>query len=183
MDKNNSRAKLQGSSSSSAANNENKPSPEENNHHPCFSPSTYCRNDSRSQGKDVWERNYAIAQVYANKRRDRILQQNEQSTFKAQPMPSFASPKKKSQLPKFTIPVTPQVLKHPVGKAQQKTTHSLSGVKRELKSKAHLPKFTIPVTPQVLKRGTKTARSATKTSQQDDSGHASYENYAPESPN
>ncbi|XP_058126873.1 uncharacterized protein LOC131268653 [Anopheles coustani] len=161
MNKNNSRTNPKGSSSAaSGTNDENKPSPEDN-HHPCGS-------------KDVWERNYAFAQVYAIKRKERILKQNEQFAFKAQPLPSFASPKKKPQTPKFTIPVTPQVLKHPVGKAEQNATQP--GAKRELKRKAQLPKFTIPETPQVLKRGNKTAKSASKVNQQDDSGHASYEN-------
>nr|XP_040226676.2 uncharacterized protein LOC120951804 [Anopheles coluzzii] len=64
---------------------------------------------------DVFERNYQYAFIYKAKHEKAVKEQEEAHAnlphFKAQPMP-IGSPPRRIRMPQFTIPHTPEVLKH-----------------------------------------------------------------------
>uniref|UniRef100_A0A182WTP2 Uncharacterized protein n=1 Tax=Anopheles quadriannulatus TaxID=34691 RepID=A0A182WTP2_ANOQN len=64
---------------------------------------------------DVFERNYQYAFIYKAKHEKAVKEQEEAYAslphFKAQPMP-IGSPPRRFRMPQFTIPHTPEVLKH-----------------------------------------------------------------------
>ncbi|XP_041769656.1 uncharacterized protein LOC121592319 [Anopheles merus] len=64
---------------------------------------------------DVFERNYQYAFIYKAKHQKAVKEQEEAHAslahFKAQPMP-IGSPPRRIRMPQFTIPHTPEVLKH-----------------------------------------------------------------------
>ncbi|XP_049279299.1 uncharacterized protein LOC125761825 [Anopheles funestus] len=77
------------------------------------------RNKERQQGQtmNVFERNYEYARIYENKRcalkAEKDAYAMNQRHFKASPMP-IVQPQQviRHEVPKFTVPETPQVLKH-----------------------------------------------------------------------
>uniref|UniRef100_A0A182MAF3 Uncharacterized protein n=1 Tax=Anopheles culicifacies TaxID=139723 RepID=A0A182MAF3_9DIPT len=68
------------------------------------------------QKLDVFERNYQYARIYDNKRcvlkAKQDADESSQRHFKASPMPIVQSHPVQSAMPKFTVPNTPEVLKH-----------------------------------------------------------------------
>uniref|UniRef100_A0A182IPU4 Uncharacterized protein n=1 Tax=Anopheles atroparvus TaxID=41427 RepID=A0A182IPU4_ANOAO len=79
----------------------------------------------KTRDNNVWERNYNMAEVYAEKRKvlcEKISQEKAPTPFRAQPMPGFPVLKKKYHLPMFTLPCTPEVLKHGGKKVKPRRT-------------------------------------------------------------